>query len=209
MTAAALETTIINAIEFGGDGSAIKGRATASYRNNISITACQFDAGIKLGLDFENYTHIHIAGNLWGGACTNRLVNCGFLSGGLSETQSSINYGRIQEHVRIGQTLNIFNLELPTDYSSVYVEITTEGLVHGIGAAITTSQYQLTRNTTGQIAVKRIESAGNGHANAAIAHMTSVSGNTVTFQAKVNSTNDNGTLRTSARIVGAYGNITQ
>lgn len=198
---------VINAIEFGGGGSAIKGLPTAAYRNNISVTGCQFDGGIKLGLDFENYSHLHLAGNLWGGATTNRLINCSFMSGGLSETQSTINYGKIQD-VRTGNSIDMFKLELFADYSGVYVEVVTEGLLQGIGAAITTSRYQLSRNTSGEIEVERIESV-EGKSKGRIVHETAINGNTVTFKTKVNATMAHSNLRTSARIVGAYARIVE
>jgi hypothetical protein len=71
---------IINNIQTGGSGTGMYFSPNGSYRNQISISNSQFDAGVTTGIYMNGYNHVTLSGlNIEGGNATNQLLNMGLV----------------------------------------------------------------------------------------------------------------------------------
>lgn len=173
----------ISDCQFGGGGSAIKAKKGATaYGSNITITGCQWDAGIQYSLDFLNMNGFTVQGCNWGGATSLKLEGCSNYSiHGANSLEST--YGSMK-HTPSNATTDLFSLAFNTSYESAYIEIVTFGVLQGVGTRISRNAFLIGYDGS-TISVNTVKEDKTGTSGNQINHTTSQIGNAIKISAQL------------------------
>lgn len=197
----------ISDCQFGGGGSGIKAtKGATSYGSNITITGCQWDAGVVYGVNFTNMTGFSITGCLWGGATGHRLEGCSNYSieaaGNIEST-----YGVEKTGIAIGATEDLFSFTFPSGgYESLFIEVVTIGFMQGVGTRIVTSTYLVEWNLTNATWTQVSETATGGTGDK-LSHVTTGGSTPKISVATVGVSSDSST-KTQMRLIGQKYKVT-
>jgi len=191
----------ISASQFGGGGSGIKAtKGATNYGSNITITGCQWDAGVVYGVNFTNMSGFSIEGCRWGGATSHRFEGCSGYSVTAARNIESA-FGN-QKFVASNSTTDLFEILFNAAYECAYVEITTFALLQGVGGRITRSTYLLSYDGSG-IAVTLVKEDKTGTTGNQINHVTTSNVSPFKISAQLQGANASNTnVYTQLRITG-------
>ena len=212
-------------IQIGGSGSGFQLVGGSSYGYNISVTACQMDAGINPCLDFTNITGFKSEGNNWtGGGGYNNFTGLtgdyyqngepGNLGSNTSITRvaydltsnpsvatfgQSYNLMKTNGNVATGATVSQFTVTVPSAYKGAYAEYISQGLQQGVGYRYRKTVYWIVDNGSG-ITVTVSSTEGN---DSGFVHAYSVVGTVVTLKTTTNSTSIDSTISGMLNVFGS------
>lgn len=195
---------IINGSQFStndSNGASIYGGSGASYKERISITACQFDAGSAAPYQLEDYDWVTATGNTFGGGVAQTILTGQRNTEAVYSESNRRQFDVFSEDIATAGSDDLFTAEGFKTYSTTLFTVTSFGVIQGRSQAYQESVYRAEEKSGGGVTITQISTAASDTEVGTITHGHSGT-DPVTISVTINSTADNSDIYTHVEYIG-------